>query len=687
MSTTFRPPLAIYVVWHPNFMQGQAIADGLFQRFCRDASRPLERGLGIPVFFRSVPAKGEDVPAPIPLDAASHTLVLPLLEDELVVDAAYTAYLIALAQACIDPTQPHRMISIGLSKSAVQVEKVRKINLLMLPGPQGDDAAWLADTLAQLHRKVAGELVRILANFGSNAQDLGGGIYQSAAAMRIFLSYARRDGLADVEAIQATIKGGTSMSVFFDSLSISLGYDFGKEIEAGIKTSVLVVFLTDAYASREWCRREVLTAKRLRRPILIVNALSAGEQRAFPYLGNAPTLRWNGDPQDLIDAAVLEALRFFYCEHLLEDIRDYFAAMGILPPTTLTLPNAPELLMLTLQGLSQGKQTLLYPDPPLSSEELEVLSRFNPALVVTTPNWAIGSAKDALSPTLDGKTIGISISQSDSLSLRQRGFGSMHQQDGLVEFLRYIFSAGARVLYAGTLQPDGFTASILSLATENRREGQAPPLLSYMPWPYSKAQTTQLRAEYIGAVDFQKVGPDPLLPIHDSLAAADFTAVEELAAAVALSDLRRQMAGVEDARVLMGGKIRGSSGFYPGLLEEAWRTVKAGKPLYLLGAWGGCTAAICDMLLTGILPEEFTDAFYPILPAKAPLYAARAAWTGQLPALADLPPGPEQMAQDLLAIGLTGLDNGLTETENRQLFATPFIHEAVGLVLKGLSQP
>jgi hypothetical protein len=693
MASLYRPPLAIYIIWHPRFAQGQALADGLFQRFCRDASRPLERGLGIPVFFRSAAAQDSDRPAPIDLDAAKHIVVLPLIEDEMVVDAAYSGYLTALADRCIDPTQPHRMISIGLSKNAIQVEKVRKINLLMLSAlpvaaPPMDEAAWLTTQLQNLHRKLAGELVRILSNFETNAQDLGGGIYQSAAAMKIFLSYARRDGLANVEAIQALIKGETTMSVFFDSLSISLGYDFGSEIEAGIKTSVLVVFLTDVYASREWCRREVLIAKRLRRPILVVNALSAGEQRAFPYLGNAPTLRWNGEPQALIDAAVLEALRFFYSEQLLKALGTYFSELGLLPPGTHTLPNPPEILTLSLLGLAQGEKTLLYPDPPLSSEELEVLSGLNPHLRLITPNWVLGSqGQNDLQSSLRGKKIAISISQSDSLDLRQRGFGGMHQQDNLVEFLRHIFSAGAGVIYAGNLDPGSFTEALLSLANESRREGQEAPLLSYMSWPYSEVQTTQLRAEFMGAVDFKAVPPNPVLPINPELSRAEFGSVEQLATALSLCEMRALMAAREDARILMGGRIKGSIGFFPGLLEEAWRTMKAGKPLFLLGAWGGCTKAICDMLLSGVIPEEFTDAFYNALPAKQGLRASRVVWSPQIPALADLPSGPEQMARELLAAGIPGLNNGLSGAENLLLWETPFVHEAVALVLKGLSQP
>ncbi|NVL83801.1 TIR domain-containing protein, partial [Escherichia coli] len=80
----------------------------------------------------------------------------------------------------------------------------------------------------------------------------------------------------------------TELQTFFDANDIAPGHKFALEIFNSIEHSALVVVRTDAYASREWCRREVIEAKRRARPIVVIDALTKAEERGFPYLGNVP---------------------------------------------------------------------------------------------------------------------------------------------------------------------------------------------------------------------------------------------------------------------------------------------------------------------------------------------------------------------------------------------------------------
>ena len=73
-------------------------------------------------------------------------------------------------------------------------------------------------------------------------------------------------------------------------MDIADGYEFEKQIETNIKDSALIVFHTDEYSAREWCRIEVLVAKRNKCSIVVVHDIKKGEKRAFPYLGNTPTI-------------------------------------------------------------------------------------------------------------------------------------------------------------------------------------------------------------------------------------------------------------------------------------------------------------------------------------------------------------------------------------------------------------
>ena len=61
----YQQRLIVYVVWHPNFKEGPVIAGGLYDLLTRDSQKPIARGLGIPVYFRSTP---ERPPAKTPAD-------------------------------------------------------------------------------------------------------------------------------------------------------------------------------------------------------------------------------------------------------------------------------------------------------------------------------------------------------------------------------------------------------------------------------------------------------------------------------------------------------------------------------------------------------------------------------------------------------------------------------------------
>ena len=69
--------------------------------------------------------------------------------------------------------------------------------------------------------------------------------------------------------------------------------------------------------------------------------------------------------------------------------------------------------------------------------------------------------------------------------------------------------------------------------------------------------------------------------------------------------MREAMATQTDARIVMGGRVSGHQGKYPGILEEA-ALVFGAKPLYLVGAFGGCTHLLIRALRDKERPEELT---------------------------------------------------------------------------------
>jgi hypothetical protein len=164
---------------------------------------------------------------------------------------------------------------------------------------------------------------------------------------------------------------------WYDAQQIATGQDFAEAISAGIRDcSILLAFQTDHYSSRPWCRREVLEAKRLGAHVLVMDVLRTREPRSFPYGGNVPTVRWQFreaprvDAQNVIDRALLEALRFKYNRAVLE---------AVALPGEVVLPAAPEALALAYEYADEAaEKTFLYPDPPLGREELLVLGRLRP---------------------------------------------------------------------------------------------------------------------------------------------------------------------------------------------------------------------------------------------------------------------------------------------------------------------
>lgn len=136
-----------------------------------------------------------------------------------------------------------------------------------------------------------------------------------------------------------------------------------------------------------------------------------------------------------------------------------------------------------------------------------------------------------------------------------------------------------------------------------------------------------------------------------------------------------------DARVLLGGQVTGFKGKYPGLLEEALLAIRSGKPLYLIGGFGGCTAAVIEALKGGA-PEGLTDAFQMA-------QAGNQALADQfLTDAADGKTTPISYADEtsfLQTKGVAGLNNGLSAGENEILFTSRNLPEIVHFLLKGLA--
>jgi len=116
----------------------------------------------------------------------------------------------------------------------------------------------------------------------------------------------------------------------------------------------------------------------------------------------------------------------------------------------------------------------------------------------------------------------------------------------------------------------------------------------------------------------------------------------------------------------------------PGVLEEALLTIRAERPVYLVGAFGGCARLVFDALEGNARPELQWDhqRQVPYSSELRALYGDQGETWDEYAAI----------AAELKARGLGGIKNGLTDDENRELAKTRSAERIVELVLRGIQQ-
>src|SRR5690606_17098 len=215
-------------------------------------------------------------------------------------------------------------------------------------------------------------------------------------------------------------------------------------------------------------------AKRYQRPFVIVDALQEKEIRRFPYAGNGPVLRWRDDPRDVVDALLRETLRHAYAAEMLRQRAR---------PGDEILPSGPELVTADHRGKARP---ILYPDPPLGTEELAVLSLAG--VTVETPLERHAKAHD-----LRARQLLVALSISEAEDLPRFGLRQPHLDDVLLEISRYLLVAGVRLAYGGHLGSAGYTVQLADLLYDpiiEQLRGEPAPgtahsseLVSYLAWP------------------------------------------------------------------------------------------------------------------------------------------------------------------------------------------------------------
>jgi len=381
MHKSYTSPLNAYVLWHPKFAEGNRYFSQLYADLCRDVREPLSRNIGIPVFKRSAPAHGSSIPLPIPFHEADHNAIVLLVDDEMFGDDNWQNYILALMEA----PGNKRFYPVALSNFAYQflplLNAIQYIPLELIVGKDEDET--FDQRYQLLYPRLLHECSRLLLDMRPSYEEKTAG-----PPIRLFISHAKLDGESIAIQFRDYIRSHTKLASFFDANDIPDGYLFSNEIAAAFsKNAILVVFQTDAYATREWCRQEVIFAKRFKTPIVVVNAVTNFEKRSFPYIGNVPVMRWKVDFPLIAQKAVFQVLYQLYSASLLKKVITlYFDDHSNVE----YIANSPELfnyvdIVKLKKKIGGDKLYVVYPDPPLGPEEIRLLNDIDEDVQFITP--------------------------------------------------------------------------------------------------------------------------------------------------------------------------------------------------------------------------------------------------------------------------------------------------------------
>ena len=92
------PPLALYVVWHPDFTRGDNVGHMLLDHFGCNRYRYVSGGDSVRVMFRNAAGPGSQEPLPIDWGGSGTTAVVVLLDSMLVGDAVWSQYVRTLTE-------------------------------------------------------------------------------------------------------------------------------------------------------------------------------------------------------------------------------------------------------------------------------------------------------------------------------------------------------------------------------------------------------------------------------------------------------------------------------------------------------------------------------------------------------------------------------------------------------------
>lgn len=669
MKQQIVPPLAVHFVWHPNDNINTTIMD--FRRYLtRDIDRPFSRELNIPTFLYSSQKRSHS-PSNSPKKLAKKDVIFLFLSANTLMIPSWKEYINSLPER-----KNYHLVPVAVEHEGIghtSEGRLKSLNCIRM-------FEWNEDFKKEY---AIFYLSHELYRFGlKNINLLESGIDSS---IRLFLSHAKKGdtGLKHAKAIKKFIDN-SNMQGFFDVNDISSGFKFDEEIEKHIKRSTLIAIESDTYSTRYWCQREILTAKREKRPIILVNSLEEYEDRVFPAASNIPCVHITAEPLNdkdilrILIAALLETIRFEHARKLLT----YYRNQKWIDQNAVIFARPPEIQQI-VEILKKNKKSnnlvICYPEPPLYKEETEWADYFN--ITVSTPLWS----SDKKSYKNKKFRIGLSIAD-----YQPDGYDKQNQDlDELKRFsqslARHLLANKHTLIYGGDLRNDGFTQFILDEATVLRDRLQLDKLFveNYLAWPLNvKQENLKWYANYNTVVKPVSASiPDDIKSlIHDISTFLPPDCLEnKYIWSRCLTTMREESIKSSDIRILVGGKFENYLGKMPGVLEEFLIAYKQDLVIFLVGGLGGLTKKLCISIKNRKIEEEFTEEWqmnhndaYQDLQEIASQHGKHTDYDNLKEVIENI------------TIPILAERTGLTNEEYERLMTTPFIDESIYLILKSI---
>lgn len=380
MPIQTRPFLVVYIAWHPTFQPGKEIAKHLFDHYRREHFGNIAGGAGLSVVYRYAADPATGAPVTIDLEEGETSAVVVLFDEEFSKSAQYIEWLetveLSSERAGLRSMVFPVAMDASLTKSGVAEQAVRWDRWSDIQDLETKLRKLTSDLTYQFSRMLRSYLERLRRPLTEDEALLG-----YLQKVQIFLSHSKHDGDGEriAIAVRHALHDGQGFSSFFDVKDIPTGVRFDRVLLAQVRVSAVVAIHTDSFSSREWCRREIIEAKRYNVPLVVANCIQDADERGFPYMGNVPLVRMDPILLDRIDNVVGrlldEVLKDFVWRCRVEMVRRDGADDAVF------LPRPPELISLAgLDGEARSEVTLVYPDPPIGSEEQRLFEVIAPSV-------------------------------------------------------------------------------------------------------------------------------------------------------------------------------------------------------------------------------------------------------------------------------------------------------------------